>query len=78
MFALFQTNGKSLCEIAENENPWHVWIEMVPPDAETAELPPFDKQGDILLFIKMYNPYTQKICYCGHMTVPIDGTSVSY
>lgn len=68
---------KALIDISENENPWHVWLELAPPDAEDNYLPPFDKQGDILLFIKMFNPYTQTISYCGHLAVPIDGPSVA-
>nr|CAB3267570.1 ubiquitin carboxyl-terminal hydrolase 7-like [Phallusia mammillata] len=70
------TVGKTLQEIAENENPWHLWLETLPPDSEKPALPVFDKQGDILLFLKMYNPHTQSLSYCGHVAVPIEGTKV--
>ncbi|CAK8680531.1 unnamed protein product [Clavelina lepadiformis] len=70
------TPGKQLIDIAENDSPWHVWLETMPPDSPEPSLPPFDKQGDILLFLKMFSPYTQTISYCGHITVPIDGTTI--
>ena len=71
-------SNKPLIELAENENPWHVWLEFALPDATTNQLPSFDKQGDILLFLKMFNPRTQTISYCGHLTIPIDGPTVSW
>jgi len=70
-------SGKPLIELAENENPWHVWLEFALPDAKSRQLPVFDKQGDILLFLKMFNPQTQTISYCGHLTIPIDGPTVA-
>jgi len=71
-----ETSGKALIDISDNENPWHVWLQLASPD-EDKPLKPFDKQGDILLFIKMFDPYTQTIAYCGHLQIPLDGPSVS-
>lgn len=65
-----------MIDISDNENPWHVWLQLASPD-EDKPLKPFDKQGDILLFIKMFDPYTQTIAYCGHLQIPLDGPSVS-
>jgi len=53
-----------------------MWLETVPPDSDLPGLPSFDKQGDILLFLKLYNPYTETVAYCGHLAVPIEGTKV--
>uniref|UniRef100_H2YBF2 Ubiquitin carboxyl-terminal hydrolase 7 n=1 Tax=Ciona savignyi TaxID=51511 RepID=H2YBF2_CIOSA len=69
------TVGKHLIDIAENENPWHLFLETIQPDSEMQTLPAFDKQGDILVF-KMYDPTTRSISYSGHVLVPIEGTSV--
>uniref|UniRef100_F6YGJ7 Ubiquitin carboxyl-terminal hydrolase 7 n=1 Tax=Ciona intestinalis TaxID=7719 RepID=F6YGJ7_CIOIN len=71
-----ETVGKHLIEVAENENPWHLWLETIQPDSTEDTLPAFDKQGDILVFLKMYTPSTRTISYCGHVSVPIEGTSV--
>ena len=75
---ILQTSGKTLIEIADNESPWHLWLQCASPDSATGSLPPFDKQGDILIFLKMYDPYNQTVAYCGHVTVPIEGTTVSH
>lgn len=71
-----ETSGKTLIEIADNESPWHLWLQCASPDSPSGTLPPFDKQGDILIFLKMYNPHNQTVAYCGHVTVPIEGTTV--
>lgn len=66
-----------MIEVSENENPWHVWLECVTVDGPSASLTRFDKQNDILLFLKFFNPYSQIMSYCGHIIVPIEGTTVS-
>jgi len=34
-------------------------------------LPPFDKDTDVLLFFKLYDPKNKKIHYCGHHYMPV-------
>lgn len=34
-------------------------------------LPPFDKDTDVLLFFKLYDPRSKKIHYCGHHYMPV-------
>nr|XP_032816939.1 ubiquitin carboxyl-terminal hydrolase 7 isoform X1 [Petromyzon marinus] len=72
-------NGRHMIELSENENPWTIFLETV--DAETVAtggaLPPFDKDlrnhvsGDVMLFLKMYDPKTKTLNYCGHIYTPI-------
>lgn len=51
---------------AENANPWPVFVELVSPDSGLTALPPFDKDTDVLLFFKLYDPKNKKIHYAGH------------
>ncbi|KDR24281.1 ubiquitin carboxyl-terminal hydrolase 7 [Zootermopsis nevadensis] len=62
---------KSVLDVAENQNPWNVFVEVVPPDSGLQALPPFDKDSDVLLFFKFYDPKTKRIHYCGHHYMPV-------
>lgn len=62
---------KPLSECAEGGNPWHVFVELAHPDSGLSALPPFDKDTDVLLFFKYYDPKNQKIHYCGHHYMPV-------
>lgn len=62
---------KQVTEVAENQNPWNIFVEVVPPDSGLQALPPFDKDTDVLLFFKLYEPKTKRIHYCGHHYMPV-------
>lgn len=62
---------KSIYQCAENPNVWNVFVELVPPDSDLTALPPFDKDTDVLLFFKLYDPKNKKIHYCGHHYMPV-------
>ena len=62
---------KPLQDVAETQNPWHVFVELVPPDSGLHALPSFDKDSDVLLFFKLYCPKTKRIHYCGHHYMPV-------
>ncbi|VEN46233.1 unnamed protein product [Callosobruchus maculatus] len=62
---------KTVIEAAENVNPWNVFLELLPPDNGSTVLPTFDKETDVLLFFKMYDPKQKKIHYCGHSYLPV-------
>lgn len=62
---------KSISDCAESLNPWNVFVELVPPDSELKTLPSFDKDTDVLLFFKLYDPKNKKIHYCGHHYMPV-------
>ncbi|XP_077980640.1 ubiquitin carboxyl-terminal hydrolase 7-like [Glandiceps talaboti] len=58
-------------ELAESESPWTIFLETVDAESGTAALPAFDKDSDVLLFLKMYDAKTKSISYCGHIYLPI-------
>ncbi|KAJ8318152.1 hypothetical protein KUTeg_003243 [Tegillarca granosa] len=62
---------KTVQEVSENESPWTVFVETVNPESGLKALPSFDKERDVLIFLKFYEPRTSTISYCGHMYVPI-------
>lgn len=63
---------RPVLDVAENQNPWTIFLEMVPPDSGLTSLPNFDKDSDVLLFFKLYDPKNKKIHYCGHHYMPVD------
>lgn len=54
-----------------DEGTWTVFVETLSPESNAQRLPHFDKDSDVLLFLKMYDPRTKSISYCGHAYVPI-------
>jgi len=63
--------NKVVQDLADNENPWTVFVETVNPESGLEELPSFDKESDVLLFFKKYDPKSKSITYCGHIYMPI-------
>lgn len=62
---------KTVVDAAENMNPWNIFLELLPPDSGQTALPNFDKETDVLLFFKMYDPKQKRIHYCGHSYLPV-------
>lgn len=62
---------KTMTVCSENANPWNVFVELVPPDSGLTTLPQFDKDTDVLLFFKLYDPKNKKIHYAGHHYMPV-------
>lgn len=63
--------NKQVIELADNSSPWTIFLETVDPDSGVQALPHFDKDSDVLLFFKLYDPKTKRISYCGHHYMPI-------
>ncbi|XP_018335217.1 ubiquitin carboxyl-terminal hydrolase 7 isoform X2 [Agrilus planipennis] len=63
---------KNVIDAAETQNPWHIFLELLPPDLEQTALPTFDKETDVLLFFKLYDAKQKKIHYCGHSYLPVN------
>ncbi|XP_018020606.1 ubiquitin carboxyl-terminal hydrolase 7 [Hyalella azteca] len=57
---------KELGQISDNVNPWIVFVETVSPESGLRSLPNFDKESDVLLFFKYYDPRHKKLHYSGH------------
>ncbi|XP_061713292.1 ubiquitin carboxyl-terminal hydrolase 7-like isoform X2 [Cydia pomonella] len=62
---------KTVADVSENTNPWNIFLEMLPPDSGLSTLPTFDKDNDVVLFFKFYDPKQKRIHYCGHHYLPI-------
>ncbi|KAK5641318.1 hypothetical protein RI129_009865 [Pyrocoelia pectoralis] len=62
---------KNVLDASENQNPWNIFLELLPPDSGQPSLPNFDKDTDVLLFFKLYDPKQKKIHYCGHHYLPV-------
>ncbi|ESO84027.1 hypothetical protein LOTGIDRAFT_184079 [Lottia gigantea] len=68
--------NKNIMEAAKNECPWTVFVETLSPESGLKELQPFDNESDVILFLKMYDPRTKSLSYCGHIYVPISAKVV--
>lgn len=66
----FKEPEKTIQEVADNENPWTIFVETVDPEFPTSTLPVFETNNDVLIFLKKYDPVTRSITYCGHVQLP--------
>lgn len=57
--------SKAMTEIVDN-NPWHIFLEILSLDSGANVLPPYESESDVLIFLKLYDPKVRKIYYCGH------------
>ena len=44
-----------------------VWLEIAPLGDKVQK---FNTKDDLLIFLRLYEPETESLCYCGHVTVP--------
>lgn len=71
--------GKQVVD-ASNQNPWSVWVETLLPEDRSitpllgvksptppTSLPPFDKEAEVLFFLKLYEPRRKMMFYLGHV-----------
>lgn len=64
-------SNKTIQDLAENDNPWTMFMEILPVGSKQHSLPQFDRESDVLLFFKRYDPKSRTISYCGHHYMPI-------
>lgn len=57
--------NKTVEHCALMHNPWIVYLEVLLPDSPLKQLPSFDKEQDMLLFFKVYDPTQNRLNYCG-------------
>jgi len=62
---------RPIVDVADTVSPWTVFLEMSNPETPDVGLPNFDKDSDVMLFFKYYDPAKEKIYYMGHMYVSI-------
>lgn len=65
-------SNKHLIDVADNATPWTIFLETVEPDSGANSLQEFDKDSDVLLFFKLYDPRNKRISYCGHTYMSIN------
>ncbi|XP_054712852.1 ubiquitin carboxyl-terminal hydrolase 7-like isoform X1 [Uloborus diversus] len=69
----FETDcEKPVIDVADNSSPWTVFLETVEPDSGMNALQEFDKETDVLLFFKLYDPKHKRMSYCGHTYMSIN------
>jgi len=66
-----EDGDRCMTEVAENLNPWTIFLELLTPETDTDTLPTFDKDQDVMLFFKYYCPRTSKVHYMSHLYLPI-------
>ena len=66
----FYDLNRPIVDVAENASSWNVFLELVEADAPVKELPPLDKDQDVLLFFKMYDPRHKILSYFCRMHRP--------
>ena len=64
---------KTIIEVADSVSPWTIFLEMSSPADSGVPRPlqNFDKDHDVMLFLKYYDPAQEKIHYMGHMYISI-------
>jgi len=66
-----EDGNRMMSDVADNQMPWLIYLEMMTPEQPAAQLPPFDKDKDVMLFFKYYEPSTKKMHYMGHLYLSI-------
>ncbi|XP_014681204.1 PREDICTED: ubiquitin carboxyl-terminal hydrolase 7-like [Priapulus caudatus] len=66
-----QEAHKTIQDLAETDSSWTIFLETLSVDSGLTRLPVFDKERDVLLFLKMYDPKTKSINYCGYIYAAI-------
>lgn len=60
-----EDGSKTIVQCAELQNPWIVFLELCPPDEPAKTMTPFNKDRDVLLFFKFYDPVSKRLNYSG-------------
>lgn len=58
--------------LSRDHNPWTLYLEMLPPDAEGIALPPYSPNVHMLVFFKYYDPVNKNLTYAGSRIVMHD------
>ncbi|XP_071796700.1 ubiquitin carboxyl-terminal hydrolase 7-like [Asterias amurensis] len=67
----FEDPSKTIHDIANGESVWTVFLETQQAEFPNASLPSFDKECDVLLFLKMYDSKLKRMSFNGHIYAPI-------
>lgn len=48
-----------------------IWLEQAKLDSPQPSIPDFNNKNDLLVFLRLYEPDTGTLCYCGHMIIQL-------
>lgn len=57
---------------SRDNNPWTLYLEMLPPDIDCSALPPYSQTVNLLVFFKYYDPVNKSLTYAGSRIVMHD------
>ena len=64
---------KPIIDVTDSQSPWTVFLETadINDGLPLKPLPRFDKDCDVMLFLKFYDPEAERIHYMGHIYISI-------
>jgi ubiquitin carboxyl-terminal hydrolase 7 len=57
---------------SRENNPWIIYLELLPPDSPESSLPTYNPQMNLLIFFKYYDPVNKSLTYAGSRIVVHD------
>lgn len=65
---------RPVTDACESQNPWNVFLEMVEVDSDKLALDPYDRENDVLIFFKYYDPKHKVLSYFCHLHCSTNST----
>lgn len=59
--------GRPVTDVCEAQNPWNVFCEMIEVDSDRLALEPYDRENNVLIFFKFYDPKHKILSYFCHL-----------
>lgn len=75
-FDFVEKGNDIIAHYVGNQNSWQLFVEFLPFDAPAPQFRQFDKENEVFLFLKCYDPIEKRLNYCGSLTVNV-GTKIS-
>lgn len=66
---------RQVSDMADNNQPWPVFLELIPSDIPVKELPAIDKDQDVMIFFKLYDPKHKILSYFCHLIRRVSSTA---
>lgn len=62
----------SINDISEMTHTWCVFVELIKPDSGVTKLPSINREKDVMMFFKLYDPINKFVSYCGNAVISLD------
>ncbi|XP_018496359.1 ubiquitin carboxyl-terminal hydrolase 7 [Galendromus occidentalis] len=62
--------SRHIQDISDQSGSWTLFIETINPENNEMALPFYDRETDVLMFFKLYDPYEKRLSYIGHQYTP--------